>query len=407
MRADLEPLLRERGLGGLVVFAYDRYSPAMHYVTGVRLRFAVYVMAADGRSRLIHDEMESTAAASTGLDVTSFGDAGLHAMFAEEGTSALAFARLIAEACASMDIRGTIGLFGDLPAAYAHALIRRLHELGGPDIDASRPDPLTVARMTKEPDEINSIRRVAAGTVAAFDRVVGFLQSARITGDAVLGPDGSIVRLGTLRRIIHREFLEHGLGEREGESIVSQGADAGVPHSRGDDAAAVRLGAPIVIDIFPGESGGGYSADFTRTLCVGTAPAPLADLYRDVQEAVTTATQALEIGRPMAMLHELVCDVFEARGHPTIRQNVDTVEGYCHGLGHGLGLEVHEEPMVGGMPSTDQAIVPGLVFTIEPGLYYPSRELGVRLEDLWYVRPDGTFEKLTPAPYQLEVHPQG
>jgi Xaa-Pro aminopeptidase len=207
--------------------------------------------------------------------------------------------------------------------------------------------------------------------------------------------------------VIHREFLEHGLAERDGESIVSQGADAGVPHSRGDDAEAVRLGVPIVIDIFPAQSGGGYCADFTRTLCIGTAPTLLADLYSDVLEAVTEATAALELGRPVASLHELACDVLEARGHPTIRLNPDTAEGYCHALGHGLGLEVHEEPRIGGLPPTDQTIEPGLVFTIEPGLYYPARELGVRIEDLWYARPDGTFENLTPAPYRLEVHPAG
>jgi Xaa-Pro aminopeptidase len=391
----------------LVVFAYDRYAPAMHYITGARLRFGVYVLAPDGRSRLVHDEMESTAAASTGLDHLGFGDAGLYAMFAEEGTSARAFARLIAELCDGMGIRGSIGFFGDLPAAYAHALISRLQELGGPKIDTSRPDPLTVARMTKEPDEVDAIRRVAAGTVAAFDRVVTFLESARIEGDQVLGPGGSAVELGALRRVIHREFLEHGLAERDGESIVSQGADAGVPHSRGDDAEAVRLGVPIVIDIFPAQSGGGYCADFTRTLCIGTAPTLLADLYSDVLEAVTEATAALELGRPVASLHELACDVLEARGHPTIRLNPDTAEGYCHALGHGLGLEVHEEPRIGGLPPTDQTIEPGLVFTIEPGLYYPARELGVRIEDLWYARPDGTFENLTPAPYRLEVHPAG
>jgi Xaa-Pro aminopeptidase len=328
-------------------------------------------------------------------------------MFAEEGSSALAFGRLIAEACSVMGIEGRIGLFGDLPAGYAHTLITRLRDLGGPAIDTTQPDLLALARMTKEPDEIAAIRRVSTGTVAAMDRVVSLLGSSRLDGADVLAPDGAIISLGTLRRVIHLEFLERGIAEQDAVSIVSQGADAAVPHSRGDDSAAVRPGAPIVIDIFPAEAGGGYYSDFTRTLCVGPAPPPLADLYDDVLAAVTTTTSALRIGGSVRECHELACDVFEARGHPTSRSHPDTEEGFCHFVGHGVGLAIHEEPTLGGLPSNTQKLEPRMVFTIEPGLYYPSRELGVRIEDLYYARPDGTFENLTPAPYQLEVHPAG
>jgi len=405
MRRDLERIIRERGLGGAVVFAYDRYSPPMYYVTGARLRFGVYVLASDGRARLVYDEMETEAAAASGLERLGFNEAGIGTLFAEEGTSALAFGRLIAQICSSLGIEGRIGLFGDLPAAYALALIRRLGELGGPDVDTSQPDPLALARMTKEDDEVAAIRRVAAGTVAAFEGVIGFLASARLDGPTVRAVDGTVVTLGSLRRILQREFAERGLAESGGEGIVSQGADAGVPHNRGKDDDAVRPGAPIVIDIFPGEAGGGYFSDFARTLCVGPAPDPLRDLHRDVMEAVSKTTAALKVGASCQGLHELACDVFEALGHPTIRSDPDAADGYCHQLGHGVGLAVHEEPRLGGSASSGQSLEPGMVFTMEPGLYYPSRELGVRIEDLYYVAPDGTVQNLTPAPYDLEVLP--
>ena len=407
MRHDLGRLLGERGLGGAVVFAYDRYSPPMYYLTGGRIRFGVYVLAADGRSMLIHDEMESEAAAATGLERMGFGEAGLMTLFAEEGSSAPAFARLITQTCTQMGIDGRIGLYGDLPASYGHALITRLREVGGPDVDTASPDALSVARMTKDPDEVEALRRVSTGTMAAFERVVAFLSASRLDGSSIRAGDGSPITLGTLRRIIGREFLENGLVEEGDAGIVSQGADAGLPHSRGHDEEAVRPGAPIVIDIFPGEAGGGYRSDFTRTLCVGPAPEPLRDLYRDVREAVDRVTAALAVGVSCLSLHELACEVFEARGHPTDRTDPGTEVGYCHDLGHGVGLAVHEEPRLGGLATNTQSLQPGMVFTIEPGLYYPARELGVRLEDLVYARPDGTFENLTPAPYELEVHPLG
>jgi Xaa-Pro aminopeptidase len=261
--------------------------------------------------------------------------------------------------------------------------------------------------MTKDDDEVAAVRHVSSGTVAAFEQVVAFLAASRVDGATVRAADGPPVTLGTLRRIIQREFMERDLVEEGDVGIVSQGADAGVPHSRGRDAEAVRPGAPIVIDIFPGEAGGGYRSDFTRTLCVGPAPGPLKDLYRDVREAVDRVTAALAVGTSCLSLHELACDVFEARGHPTDRTDPGTEIGYCHDLGHGVGLAVHEEPRLGGLPTNTQSLQPGMVFTIEPGLYYPARQLGVRLEDLIYARKDGTFENLTPAPYELEVHPRG
>src|SRR5262249_61559264 len=78
-----------------------------------------------------------------------------------------------------------------------------------------------------------------------------------------------------------------------------------------------------------------------------------------------------------------------------------------HGLGHGVGLAVHEGPRLGG-PTTNTALLePGHVVSVEPGLYYPSRGLGVRIEDLVAVRADGAIENLTPAPYELEVPLRG
>jgi len=78
-----------------------------------------------------------------------------------------------------------------------------------------------------------------------------------------------------------------------------------------------------------------------------------------------------------------------------------------HGLGHGVGLAVHEAPRLGGPPSNTQTLAPGMVITIEPGLYYPSKGMGVRIEDLVLVRADGTFENLTLLPYELEIETRG
>ena len=93
--------------------------------------------------------------------------------------------------------------------------------------------------------------------------------------------------------------------------------------------------------------------------------------------------------------------LFEAQGHPTIRSHAGTQEGYVHSLGHGLGLDVHEQPWFSTFADTNDRLEPGSVFTIEPGLYYPDRGMGVRLENTYYVTKDGSIEILANYPMDL------
>jgi Xaa-Pro aminopeptidase len=272
-------------------------------------------------------------------------------------------------------------------------------------VDRSFPDILTVARTTKDPAEIAAIRRAAAGTVAAIAKLREYLGGLKQKGDQFHANGSGPVTLGKLRHLIHAEFLAHGL--EGGESIVSQGRDAGVPHNRGNDAEPLRAGVPLLVDIFPGEAGGGYFSDLTRTFCMGPAPAPLKQLYGDVNDAFRTAMDSLKVGEPCRAYQEKVCDLFEQRGHATLRTNQTAEEGYVHGLGHGVGLAVHEAPRLGGPPSNVQTLEPGMVITVEPGLYYPSKDMGVRIEDLVLVKEDGGFEVLTPAPYDFEIAARG
>jgi Xaa-Pro aminopeptidase len=211
--------------------------------------------------------------------------------------------------------------------------------------------------------------------------------------------------VGRLRRAIRRIFFEASLEEPHG-NIVAQGRDAGVPHNSGNDDDVLLEGAPIVIDLFPAQPGGGYYFDVTRTYCVGRAPADLRTVYDCVLDSLRDSYGALESGARARSYQDRLCDFFEKHGHPTIRQNDRIEEGYVHGLGHGIGLEVHERPNLGGPPSNPDRLEPGSLFTLEPGLYYPSRGLGVRIEDVVYARPDGTFENLAEhIPYELEVAP--
>ena len=406
MRQNLDRLMMERGLAGLVVFAYDRATPAMVYATGQPIHFGLYFRGADGRTLLIHDPMERDQAAAVGCEHEGFPKRRVPQILEDEGTPARGYGRLIGETCASLGIHGTIGLYGDLPAGFAHVMFARAREVNpGLRADDSSPDLLAQARLTKDDGEVESIRLASRGTVAAMEAVRRYLGELRADGDGFRHDGAAPATLGSLRRLIHRTYVEHGVAE-DGASIVSQGRDAGVPHNHGNDAEPLRAGTAILVDLFPTEPGG-YHSDMTRTFCIGPAPAPLREVYDDVRRAFDGAMESLTAGSSCREHQEHVCGIFEARGHDTVRSKPGTEEGYVHGLGHGVGLAVHEAPRLGGPPSNTAVIEPRMVITVEPGLYYPARGLGARIEDLVHVRPDGSLENLTPFAYDLEVSPRG
>jgi Xaa-Pro aminopeptidase len=195
-------------------------------------------------------------------------------------------------------------------------------------------------------------------------------------------------------------LAEAGAENPEG-TIFAIGRDAGVPHSSGNPADTLRLGQSIVFDIFPCEAGGGYFYDFTRTWSLGYATDELQALYEDVRSVYNRVMGELRYGAHCKDYQKLTCDLFEAQGHPTVQTNPQTQEGYVHSLGHGLGLHVHERPSFGANSPPDDVLAAGVVITVEPGLYYPERGMGVRLEDTVWVRPDGQFEILADYPLDL------
>jgi len=404
VRKDLDRLMKDSGIAGMVVVAADRYTPAMYYATGQKIHVGVYFRSADGRTHLIADPMERDQAEATGIEYSGFPQHGWLQRLDKHVNPALAYGELIGEMLGQMGVKGNVAFFGDLGASQGWEMLNAVtRSSSNVTIDTTYPDVLTAARATKDDAEIATIQKASNGVIAAWNALVGKLGTLRRDGDGFRDEDGPVT-IGRLRALLHEVMLRHGL--EAGESIVSQGRDAGVPHNRGEDSERLRPGTPVIVDIFPGESGGGYYSDFTRTFCMGTASDDLKKVYGDCKDAFEMAMGALKVGEPCRSYQEKVCDLYESRGHATVRSHPGTQEGYVHGLGHGVGLSVHEAPRLGGPPSNTQTLTPGMVITVEPGLYYPSRGLGVRIEDLVVVRPDGTFENLTRAPYdRLEIEP--
>src|SRR5437762_7093876 len=253
-------------------------------------------------------------------------------------------------------------------------------------------DLAQLARKRKEAWEIEMIASVGTRTEAVVDRVRRILRQCIVERDHLLC-QGEVLKLGHLKQVVSSEISRLGMVE-DHETILSQGRDAGIPHSRGDAAAVVKPSVPIVIDIFPSDRDSGYFFDLTRTFCVGPIPADLQRVHGDVLAAFQLAAEEMRAGMKASSYQALVCDFFEARGYATTRSNPQTLDGYVHSLGHGVGLEVHEKPFFGLTPTNHDTIEVGDIVTIEQALYFTDREIGVRIEDTLVVRDDGRVESL-------------
>jgi Xaa-Pro aminopeptidase len=156
---------------------------------------------------------------------------------------------------------------------------------------------------------------------------------------------------------------------------------------------ALKLGQAIVFDLFPREIGGGYFHDCTRTWSIGYATPEVQQAFAEVHDAYEVAFDNFRVGMPTKVMQEAVQSYLESKGHPTSRSHPGTNIGYVHGLGHGVGIKIHERPTINHM--SNDTLVAGNVITIEPGVYYPDRGFGVRIEDLCYVADDGQLVALT------------
>jgi Xaa-Pro aminopeptidase len=212
---------------------------------------------------------------------------------------------------------------------------------------------------------------------------------------AGLEVDGEPLTSERLKQEIERVFADHNC---EGsDMIVSHGPQSAVGHDAG--SGQIRPNEPIVFDLFPKDKHTGCYADMTRTYVVGEPSEEVAAWYLHVKEALERSTREVKPGANGRALFELVCRIFEDAGYKTVlsRQPGEVQEdGFIHGLGHGVGLEVHEQPLMG---RTGHDFVPGDVITIEPGLYRAGYG-GLRLEDLVLVTDEG-YEVITDYPYDL------
>ena len=410
MKQDLDRLMQERGLDAMWITGPASHNAAMVYFTGVANITRADLIKKQGEPPLLfHYPMEREEAARTGLRCRNLNEFNPEQILKEAGgNTAKAGAIRMGRIFREMGIRGRVAIGGNVELSSMHAMLAEL-PAQAPDIRlvSEGEDPVLMrARSTKSPDEIERIRSIGKVSTAVIGETAEFLSSHTAHGERLCGRGGKTLTIGEVKAFIRRALAGHGAEAPEG-TIFAQGRDAAIPHSTGTDAEPVRMGKTIVFDLFPCEMGGGYFYDITRTWCMGYAPEEAEDLHRQVLLAYADAEERIRAGMRANEVQPAVCSLFEAKGHPTIRSDPKTESGYVHLIGHGLGLNVHESPSFLLAESNRDMLQPGAVFTIEPGLYYPERGMGVRLENTVWIRPDGAVEVIAPYPLNLVLPVRG
>lgn len=410
MRTDLDSLMNEHNIAALLITGPGQHNPAMVYLTGgAHLTNADLIKRRGEPPVLFYNPMERDEAAKSGLTTKNLAEYKYNELLNQyEGDQIKATAARYQKMLSDLKVTsGRLAVYGKVEAGTLYAVLSTLQDLM-PEltiIGEASDSMLLQAMATKDESEVARIRQMGKITTSVVGEVADFLTSHKTDHDLLLSADDQPLTIGDVKSRINLWLAERGAENPEG-TIFAIGRDAGVPHSSGNPKDWIRLGQTIVFDIFPCEAGGGYYYDFTRSWCLGYAPDEALSLYQHVHDVYIQIMSELQADAQCKDYQEKACDLFEAQGHLTIKSHPQTQQGYVHGLGHGLGLHIHERPWFGITATEADRLSTGVVTTIEPGLYYPERGMGVRLEDTVWVRPDRQIEVLAeyPLDFVLPMH---
>ncbi|WP_299269365.1 M24 family metallopeptidase [Halorientalis sp.] len=391
-RAALDAFLEEAGVDGFLIDAASDDSDQL-YLSGFSAPDPFHTLY-DGEVHLLVSSLEYGRAKSESraVSVDRHVDHDMPALVEEHGRLTGGRRVLVS----FLEDRGveSVAVPARFPLATADGLRERGIEVRTPDtppIGRGGTNVIEDIRASKTGAEIDHVRTAQTANEAAMSAAEALLDAATVE-DGTLHHDGDPLTSERVKEEIEVTLLRNGCALDE--TIVACGADAADPHDRG--SGPLTADEPIIIDIFPQDKSSKYHADMTRTFLKGEPSDEIQRWYDLTAAAKRAALDAVEPGATGTAVHDAVCDVYEDAGEPTLRSDETTETGFIHNTGHGVGLDVHEQPLVG--PGGDE-LEPGHVITVEPGLYHPAVG-GIRIEDIVVVTEDG-YENLTDYPEAL------
>lgn len=265
----------------------------------------------------------------------------------------------------------------------------------GIEVVCSGADSFFPEREVKSRSEQGAIRKSQAATEEIMREFRQILIESKINGKGFLEYRGRVLTSDFLRTELEAEFKRMGFSAKG--TIFAHGPQGAEPHNTG--SGPIRAGEPVVADIFPRSDRTGYWGDMTRTYVKGKAAPVVKRAFKAVLKASEAAKKLLRAGVTGAEVHQTAAEVLAQAGFMTGCGRDGKPCGFFHGLGHGVGLEIHENPRLS--PLNPHPLQSGNVVSIEPGLYY-SEWGGIRLEDLVAITPKG-YRSFNTMEMELEI----
>jgi Xaa-Pro aminopeptidase len=365
--------------------------PSIRHEVPLEIIDPLLLVARDGAKFVLTSllEAERIRKALPDVEMLLFDELGLYELIGEGATRDQAVLETVVRALRAWAV-GAVVVPADLPVAVAD----RLREAGvAVDVDQQAVDARRRVRTPEQLEGIRRAQRAAEAGMAAAERLIRGAERR----DGLLQQDGEPLTAEIVRAAIREACAAAGAPAPPGIMVVSHLSGGG--HDPGSGPLPADL--PIEIDLWPRDEESGCWADMTRTFVNGTVSEEVATLRDVVREAIESVRAAARPGITGRALYDVACDVIEAAGHPTQRTREpgqQLTHGFYFGLGHGVGLEVHEAPGLG--LSGIEPLVAGDVVAVEPGIEGVEGIGGVRYEDLLLITEDGS-ETLTNYPYEL------
>ena len=278
-----------------------------------------------------------------------------------------------------------------VPANFSALLTDQLRAKGY-SVQIKR-DPFWAQREIKNNTEIKQITESLRIAVLGLEAGIRTLKRSRAKRDGYLYLNGARLTSEMLKTAVNTTIMAQGW--LPSHTIISSGNQCVDPHHEG--SGPIKANTSIIFDIFPRSQKNGYFGDLSRTVVRGRASDKLKEIYATVQAGQKLGFDQIRDGTNGKAVHENILALFKSRGFPTGKIN-GRMQGFFHGTGHGLGLDIHEPPRIAPVDATLRT---GHVVTVEPGLYYLGVG-GVRLEDVVVVGPKGN-RNLTDCPQFLEI----
>jgi Xaa-Pro aminopeptidase len=278
-----------------------------------------------------------------------------------------------------------------VPANFSALLADQLRAKGF-SVQIKR-DPFFGEREIKNNQEVRHITESLRVAVLGLEAGIRMLKRTKIARDGYLYLKGEKLTSEKLKTAVNTTIMAQGW--LPSHTIISSANQCVDPHHEG--TGPIKAHTSIIFDIFPRSQQTGYFGDLSRTVVRGRASERLKEIYATVQAGQQIGFDLIRDGVNGKDVHEKILELFAARGFRTGKIN-GRMQGFFHGTGHGLGLDIHEAPRVAPVDAT---LKTGHVVTVEPGLYYLGVG-GVRLEDVVLVKPGGN-RNLTDCPQFLEI----